>query len=117
MVPTPEEYGIHPMYPDEYGSIYPEKNYGSTSEEFHENFKSSPPNNSIYIFFLTLPLKKFLGFCYLPLKNSICFQQGAEGMDIKITIMPNDSTVMINSTLEIDLRLDYQTQGHLSPYH
>ena len=76
-----------------------------------------PQTNPYIVFFLTLPLKKFLGFCYLPLKNSICFQQGAEGMDIKITIMPNDSTVMINSTLEIDLRLDYQTQGHLSPHH
>ena len=34
MVPTPEEYGCTL---DEYGSIYPQKNYGSTSEEFHEN--------------------------------------------------------------------------------
>ena len=39
---------------------------------------------------------------------------GVEGMDIT---MPDDSTVMINSTLEIDLRLDYRTQGHLSAYH
>ena len=34
MVPTPEEYGCTL---DEYGSIYSPKNYGSTSEEFHEN--------------------------------------------------------------------------------
>ena len=41
-------------------------------------------------------------------------QPGAEGMDITIL---DDSTVMIKSTLEIDLRLDYRTQGHLSAYH
>ena len=42
-------------------------------------------------------------------------QPVAEGMDIT---MPDDSTVvMINSTLEIDLRLGYRTQGHLPAYH
>ena len=108
MVPTPEEYGIHPMYPDEYGSIYPEKIMVLPLKNFMKILNLHPQTIPyIVFFFLTLSLKKFLGFCYLPLKNSICFQQGAEGMDIKITIMPNDSTVMINSTLEIDLRLDY----------
>ena len=41
-------------------------------------------------------------------------QPGVEGMDITI---PDDSTVMINSTLEINLRLHHRTQGHLSEYH
>ena len=43
--------------------------------------KSSPPKNSIYCFF-SIP-KKNPQFCYLPKKNSICPQLGADGMDIK----------------------------------
>ena len=91
----------------------PEKNYGSTFEEPHENLIFTPKEFHILFFFYSTP-KKVLSFCYLPLKNSMYPQPGAEGMDIK---MPDDSTVMINSTLEIDLRLDYRTQGHLSAYH
>ena len=40
----------------------------------------------LFFFFLTLPLKKIPSFCYLPLKNSICPQPEAEGMDIKTMI-------------------------------
>ena len=109
MVPTPEEEGCTS---DEYGST-PEKNYGSTSEESHENLIFTPKEFHILLF-LTLSLKKVLSFCYLPLKNSMYPQPGVEGMDITI---PDDSTVVINSTLEIDLCLDYRTQGHLSANH
>ena len=79
-------------------------------------FKSSPLNNGIIsyiVFFFNSTPKKILSFCCLPLN---CPQPEAECMDIKIITMPNDSTVMINSTLEIDLPLDEQTQGHLSSY-
>ena len=93
----------------------PEKNYGSTSEETHENLIFTPKEFHILFFFsFNSTPKKVLRFCYLPLKNSLYPQPGAEGMDITI---PDDSTVMINSTLEIDLRLHYRTQGHLSAYH
>ena len=55
--------------------------------------KSSPPNNWIIsyivvvvvVFFNSTP-KKIPSFCYLPLKNSICPQPEAEGMDIKTMI-------------------------------
>ena len=93
----------------------PEKNYGSTSEESHENLIFTPKEfHILFFFFFNCTPKKVLGFCYLPLKNSMYPHPGVEGMDIT---MPDDSTVMINSTLEIDLRLDYRTQGHLSAYH
>ena len=94
----------------------PEKNYGSTSEESHENLIFTPKEFHIlfFFFFFNCTPKKVLSFCYLPLKNSMYPHPGVEGMDIT---MPDDSTVMINSTLEIDLRLDYRTQGHLSAYH
>ena len=91
----------------------PEKKYGSTSEESHENLIFTPKEFHILFFFNCTP-KKVLSFCYLPLKNSMYPQPGVEGMDIT---MSDDSTVMINSTLEIDLRLDYRTQGHLSASH
>ena len=95
----------------------PEKNYGSTSEESHENLTFTPKNSIccfFVCFFFNCTPQKVLRFCYLPLKNSMYPQPGVEGMDIT---MPDDSTVMINSTLEIDLRLDYRTRGHLSAYH
>ena len=69
-----EEYGCTP---DEYGSIYPWKLMVLplkifTSKEFHIN---------IYMYFYSTP-KKILSLCNLPLKNSICPQPVAGGMDI-----------------------------------
>ena len=46
MVPTPEEQGCTP---DEYGST-PEKNYGSISEESHENLIFTPKELHILFF-------------------------------------------------------------------
>ena len=75
MVPTSEEYGCTP---DEYGSLYPWKIMVLP-------LKSSPAKISIYIYtymyFYSTP-KKILSLCNLPLKNSICRQPVAGGMDI-----------------------------------
>ena len=56
--------------------------------------KSSPPNNGIisyivcfcFVLFFNSTPKKIPSSCYLPLKNSICPQPEAEGMDIKTMI-------------------------------
>ena len=92
-----EEYGCTP---DEYGSIYPWKLMVLplkifTSKEFHiyiydldplswqENFRANYIYIYIYIYmyFYSTP-KKILSLCNLPLKNSICPQPVAGGMDI-----------------------------------
>ena len=76
MVPTSEEYGCTP---DEYGSIYPWKIMVLplkifTSKEFHICI-------CIYMYFYSTS-KKILSLRNLPLKNSICPQPVAGGMDI-----------------------------------